>query len=387
MDLFEISNRVSKGGRRKIKMSLLEVNSINKNGINWKEEYVINNLDSAINMPLCAEFTDDTKTVPLGHGLTSIDKSENEPLFEDSEVVGTITKAYLTDIVVDGATKKILCGEGFIYQQRYPNFTKWLVDNVKNNKVMSSIEIMGTPENNNIIVYEEEEISQEKRTPCEFLFSGSALLSVEPADDMAMVLQMNSLNKNNTEESEEQEVMNEEMLNAITDTVKNTISEVNAKNAEYEAKIAELNQTIADKDNTISEINASVEQIKQALAELEAERDGLRAELDATYEAREILTAELAKAKVAEKIGEMEKAVAVFTEEQKAYAANEIEEFKANPETVEINTIVNKIYVEIGKKALTETPVVETNQKEDIYAGIDSVKEEKVIDVYASTIK
>ena len=50
MSYFELASKMSRGGRRNIKMSLLEIYSdktqTNKNGIHWEEKYVMNNIDS-----------------------------------------------------------------------------------------------------------------------------------------------------------------------------------------------------------------------------------------------------------------------------------------------------------------------------------------------------
>lgn len=384
MGYFEISKRNSKGGKRKIKMSLLEIastnESTNKNGLHWVEEYVNNNIESAIMMPICAEFASDDKSIPLDHGLTSIDSTENEPLFEDSEVVGAIEKAYVTDAEIDGETKRILCGEGYIYQQRYPNFVKWLSENVANGKVLSSIEIMGTPENNNLIIYDGE-VTKEFRTPKEFLFSGSAILSVEAADDSAVILQMNSLNSKESED----ETMDEKTINLICDSVKNAVSETNSKNAEYEAQITELNNTIAEKDGVISELNASVEQIKKAIADMEVERDAWWAE-------RDTLQKQLGEALAAQRLNEMNSAIEGFTEEQRAFAKDEIEAFKADPMNGEINSITDKIYREIGKTALESAKVVETNSVDDttdIFGEINSTNantDGEDIDIFATVL-
>ena len=384
MGYFEISKRNSKGGKRKIKMSLLEIastnESTNKNGLHWVEEYVNNNIESAIMMPICAEFASDDKSIPLDHGLTSIDSTENEPLFEDSEVVGAIEKAYVTDAEIDGETKRILCGEGYIYQQRYPNFVKWLSENVANGKVLSSIEIMGTPENNNLIIYDGE-VTKEFRTPKEFLFSGSAILSVEAADDSAVILQMNSLNSKESED----ETMDEKTINLICDSVKNAVSETNSKNAEYEATISELNTSVADKDNQIAELNASVDSLKKAIADMEVERDAWWAERDS-------LQKQLGEALAAQRLGELNSAIEGFTDEQKAFAKDEIEAFKADPMNGEINSITDKIYREIGRTALESAKVVETNSVDDttdIFGEINSTNantDGEDIDIFATVL-
>ena len=383
-NILEISKKANRAGRVPIKIALLKIHDdaeeTNLNGLHWDETYVTNAIETLKMMPICAEFASDDKSIPLDHGLTSIDSTENEPLFEDSEVVGAIEKAYVTDAEIDGETKRILCGEGYIYQQRYPNFVKWLSENVANGKVLSSIEIMGTPENNNLIVYDGE-VTKEFRTPKEFLFSGSAILSVEAADDSAVILQMNSLNSKESED----ETMDEKTINLICESVKNAVSETNSKNAEYEAQITELNNTIAEKDGVISELNASVEQIKKAIADMEAERDAWGAE-------RDTLQKQLGEALAAQRLNEMNSAIEGFTEEQRAFAKDEIEAFKADPMNSEINSITDKIYREIGKTALENAKVDETNSVDDttdIFGEINSTNantDGEDIDIFATVL-
>lgn len=374
--ILEIGSKKSKGGRRYIKLALLTIHQneeeTNLNGIHWREQYVINNLESIKGMPLCCEFTDETKTVPLGHGYTNqiIDENGNPlPIFENSETVGVIEKAQIENIVIDDEEQRVLTGEGYLYNQRYPNFVKWLKDNMAENPIKSSIEIVGTEENENHIVYEGE-ISDDYRIPMEFDFSGSAILSVKEADKNAVVLEAASLNKDNSKESEVNG-MDEKTLALICDSVKNAVSETNSKNTEYETKIAELNQTIADKDATITELNASVAEIQGAIEAVKAEMAQKENELTAAWEERAALEKALGEAKAKERLGELNEAIKNFTDEQKAFAQTEIDAFNADPVNVEINTVVDAIYRGIGKQSMEkkDEPVVEVNSA-DIYGEV-----------------
>ena len=376
--ILEMGSRKTKGGRRYIKMALLTIHDNEEetqgNGLHWVEQYVLNNLDSAIHMPICAEFTDETKTVPLGHGYTDEIEDENGnpiPIFENSEVVGTIEKAQIETIKIQNEDKKVLVGEGYLFNQRYPNFVKWLKENMATNTVKSSIELVGTEENDNHIVYDGE-ATDEYRVPMEFNFSGTAILSVKEADENAVVLEAASLNKNNNKEREGNK-MDEKTLALITDSVKVAVSETNTKNAEYEAKIAELNQTIADKDSKIAELNASVEQIQAALKAVETEMDEARAKLDGAWEEKAALEKALGEAKAKERLGELNEAIKDFTDEQKNFAKDEIEKFNADPVNVEINTVIDAIYRGIGKQSVTkkDEPSVELNSASgDIYGEV-----------------
>lgn len=383
MNFFEMSSRNSKGGRRKIKMSLLEIHqddsSTNKNGLHWKEDYIINNLESIKGMPICAEFLDEDKSSPFGHGLTGIDSKENQPLFENSECVGHIETAYPTTIEINGVSKRILCGEGYVYQQRYPRFVEWLKENLKSGNVMSSIEIMGKPENDNKIMYENNSVDKNFRTPMVFDFTGTAILSIEPADNSALVLQMNSLNNSidnftKTQESEEN-TMDEKTLALIVDSVKGAVSETNSKNAEYENQIAELNAKLAEKDTEIAELNAKI----STETERADKADTSVTELNSKIEA---LEAEVNECRKNAKIAEMNSKIADFSDEQKDYAKAEIEAFNADPMAVEINSIVEKIYTEIGKKALADAKEAEAQK----IAEINS-KTEEIVDVYGDILE
>ena len=379
--VLEMGSKKTKSGRRYIKMALHTIHQndedVQDNGLHWVKKYVLNNIDTAVNMPICVEFTDDSKTVPLGHGYTDQIEDENGnpmPVFENSEVVGVIEKAQIETITVNDSEVEVLAGEGYLFDQRYPNFVKWLKSNMETNTIKSSIELVGTEENNNQIVYDGE-VTAEHRTPMVYSYSGTAILSVKEADENAVVLEAASLNKNNKKESEVN-VMDEKTLGLIADAVKGAVTETNAKNAEYEAKITELNQTIADKDSKIAELNASVEEVQSALNAVRAEIEQKSNELDAAWEEKRALEVALGEAKAKERLGELNSAIAGFTEEQKNFAKDEIEKFNADPVNVEINTVIDAIYRGIGKQSVEkkEESVVEINSSADIYGEVFTAK-------------
>ena len=398
-NVLEISKRVAKGGRVPIKIALLKIhedeNETNKNGLHWNETYVTNAMESAVSMPICAEFISEDKDVPLGHGLTGTVVDENgisEPVFENSETVGVIESVSIETIKDGEEDIKVLCGNGVLYNQRYPNFVKWIRTNYANdNKIDTSIEIVGLSENNNRIVYADPNPTEEFRTPKDFLFSGTAILSLSPADDNAIVLEV--AQKKDKEEDNKMEFDMNEVKKVIADT----INELNSKEAQFEIKMAELNSqleakdtVIAEKDTelcakeeTIVELNATVEQVKQALKDLEDERAGY-------WEEREALLKQLGELKAKERLGELNSAIECFTEVEKKYAESEINSFNEAPEKGDIDAIVSKIYSGIGqasKKASEEAKIAEQNSKndptvEDIFSEVCSVKttEEEIDD-------
>ena len=135
-NILEISKKTSKGGRVPIKIALHKIhsdpNETNKNGLHWKKEYVLQAIDSAKMMPICAEFCTEEKDIPLGHGLTgSMINSDGieEPEFLNSETVGVIEKAYIKEFDEDENKYEMLVGDGYLYVQRYPKFVDWVRKN------------------------------------------------------------------------------------------------------------------------------------------------------------------------------------------------------------------------------------------------------------------
>lgn len=383
--ILEISKRASKGGRVPIKIALLKIHDdtseTNANGIHWNEEYIKNAMDSAKMMPICAEFCDETKETPMGHGLTGTvvnDDGIQEPVFENSETVGVIESTEVTTVSIDSQDVKVLLGTGYLYNQRYPNFVKWVRTNFALGKVDTSIEIMGLDINDNKITYLENAPTEEFRTPKDFVFSGTAILSVTPSDSNAIVIEV--AQKQNKEEIKltEQEIMN---------LVQKTIVETNSAKEDVDAKITELNTQLVEKENTITELNASVARLQTALDELNKEHETYWAE-------RDLLEQELVKAKVATKLGELDSTIGEFNEAEQSVAKDDIEKLKTDINactkkeelesvTSEINSIKSKICMAIvanQKKAESDAKIAEQNEAKenetvDIFSEINSAEE------------
>ena len=383
--ILEINKRVSKGGRKNIRMILLTIHKdgeMNRNGITWNEEYDNKNLESIKGIPICATFLDEDKDSLFDHGYTETVESEDgksEPLFLNSESVGVIEDAKIEDIEIDGETKRVLVGYGYIFCQRYPA----LCTKLETSTVKSSIEIMGKDENDRKIIYDGG-YKEKGRVPMEYDFSATALLGVLEADENCYVLEV-------AENQNKEEKLNMEFTEEMKNSIKEVISEMNDKSQNYETKILELNSTIktkdaeiAEKDERISELNASVEQIQAALTELEDSQK-------TWWEERDVLIKELAKAKVAEKIGEMNEALEKYSDEEKEVAKEDIEKLtneinacekvdELNKVTSEINSIVNKInsaIVDKQKKALEDAKIAEQNEAKgndtiDIFSEVNS---------------
>lgn len=408
-NILEISEKTNKNGRVSVKIALHKIpenkEETNKNGIHWDMEYTKNAMHTVKGMPLCCEFLDEDKSTPYGHGLTGEVIREDgikEPIFENSEVVGSFYKAEIETIKDrNGNDIQALCGYANIYYQRYPNLVDWIRKNKSTGEIDTSIEVMGLVENDNKILYDGE-ATEEYRVPQVYSYSGCAILSISPSDNDAVILEISQ--KNNNKEEQKQMEFN---MNEIKDAIQSTISECNSKSAEYENQISELNSQIAqkdtelaEKDNTISELNASIEDIRKALKQMEEDRDTYWAE-------RAILEQELAKAKVAEKLAEVDDSLAEFNAEEKEVAKDDIEKLKENINackkkeelnsvTSEINSIKSKICMNIvanQKKIAKEAVIAEQNSQkeketfevEDIFSEVcseKSVEPEEEINIF-----
>ena len=398
-NILEISKRANKNGRVPLRIAFLKIHDdeteTNKNGIHWKRQYVENEMDTAVGMPICAELLDNE--TPLGHGLTGYEVKENgtnEPVFENSVVVGTCEKVSIETIKdSSGNDIEALVGDCILYNQRYPKFVKWVRKNYVLGTVGTSIEIMGKVENNNSLIYEEgDKRTDDYRTPSSFSFSGSCILGIAPADDNAVILEISQKNQN---KEDKQKMDGTFDMKEITSAIKKTISEINSKESELNKKISEQNSIIEEKDSVIAEkdteisgLNASVEQLQKAL-------EDTKKEYDTAWEEIEILRKEIAKAKVAEKLNEIDEELSEFNEDEKAVAKDDIDKLKSNINSCkdidelnevisEVNSIKSKICMNIvkqqkaaEKQASAAKSTVETNSEnvEDIFAEVcESIK-------------
>ena len=365
--ILEINKRV--GGRKNIRMVLLTIHEegeMNRNGITWVEQYVLDNLESIKGIPICATFLDEDKEDLYDHGYTETVESEDgksEPLFLNSESVGVIEDAKIEVIEIDGETKKVLVGYGYIFCQRYPN----LCEKLESSKVKSSIEIMGTDENDRKIIYDGG-YKEKGRKPMVFDFTGTCLLGVLEADENCYVLEV-AENKN----KEEKLNMDE---NKIIEVIQKAITETNAVKADTETKIAELNSQIEAKDAEIKEANEA----KEVAENNASEKDSKIAELEAENAK---LKEELAACKKREACEAFDAMLANYTDDEKKCVESEINAYKENPLDGNADEIISKIcrnIVENQKKAEADAKIAEQNEAKenetiDIFSEVNSDEE------------
>lgn len=381
MRIIELSSKQSKNGRRKFKAILHRIfpdncivdgigTQYNENGITWIREYCENALHTIEGTSLRVEFLDEERTEICGHGETEI--VDGLQLFENATLIGVFKKGYIDELEVNGEKQLVCIGEGEIDEACYKSFVEKLDEDLANgNAPYGSVEILKTSDNDGIIYkYGYHDYG---RVPEVFNYAGYALLGVKPADNSAMLLELNSKKK------EEQNNMDEKMLQGFVSDIKQVICETNSKNEELSKEIAELNATIVEKDNTIAELNASSEELKTALEKAQEDYQEIWKKEDELYNEIKELKKQLAEAQAKERVGEMNSAIADFSDEEKEYAKAEIDAFTADPINCEINSVVNKIWEGIGKKAKEDAKVIaEQNsannvEVDDIFAEVSEI--------------
>ena len=270
-------------GRTRIVMSGLEINEsgnfddYNENGIHWEEEYVLKQINTCINMPFVVRFItnefssdeEDSRRYISDHGRY-FRNEEGGFTFPDSTVVGTVTKAYIGKKLIENKERKVLICEGVLYSQRYNAMVVELKKQIAEGfPVKGSIEI--TPKKDNDVItyingqYNEDGTLKMGRCPCDFQFSGLALLStfVQPADKASELLEINSKVTGNKPDN---------IDNKNKEEIKVTIEEL-------KAKVAELEKTIAEKDEELNACKKESETCKKEYETCKKELETCKAEL------------------------------------------------------------------------------------------------------------
>ena len=135
---------------------------------------------------------------------------------------------------IEGVNSIMLGAEGTLDEMRYPKFVAWLRENMADSVVKGSVEIVGKPEHDGYIIYSGG-WKEEGRVPQYYDYSGYAILSVKPADEAAIVMELN-----NKKMDKEDGTMDEKTKNELMAAVTGAVSEVNSKWEEYWAKVDTL---------------------------------------------------------------------------------------------------------------------------------------------------
>lgn len=375
--VIEISEKKDFAGRRYIKLVLHKIHEnsgeFNENGITWLERHVQRNIDSAQGIPICAEFLDEwERDEPYGHGMTDI--KDGQPIFENSVVVGVIENAFIETVEVNGEVIKALVGEGYLFEQRYPQFIKWLKSELFDKKpIYSSVEICAKKDSPDGVIVYEGGWREKGRIPMEYDYSGHAILSIPPADNNAILLELNSKHK------EDQEM--KDTIVELNNKIDKQRSEINSLKEEMKAKdstITELNQKVEEKQ---TELNSMVDEVKELNSKLEEKNKEITKLKELETELNELRDF---KKKIEDKelVNELNQKLANYTEEEKEVVKEKIELFNKEPKKELMGEIINEINSTIAKRIVEERSKrkkTEVNSLEDIYEDVVEVNSDDTV--------
>ncbi|QHM16619.1 hypothetical protein C7M30_00238 [Bacillus subtilis] len=374
--ILEINNQRKVSGRTFVKWVVLEIHEnntqYNKNGITWIEKHVNANLNSIKDMPLCVEFIDCENSEPFGHGMTEI--KDGTPLFENSTVVGVTTNGYIDTIEVNGQQKRVLIGEGFIYNQRYPKFVQWLKSKMFDGEFPETSVEISAVEGSSSIEYDGG-YKEKGRIPMRFDFTGDAILGIDPADDAAVLLELN----NNHKEEQSMTKTQDEALVELN-------NKLNIENKALETKVAELNEALKKKDEELNaaakaakDEKAKVEEKEKEIKKAKEEKEKADAELNSLKEFKQNAENEKLKSELNQDLNK-------YTEKEKSVAKEKIELFSKSP-SLELKTqILSEINSSIAQSFIAQrqknqsTETNSTNDK-DIFSEINDAGQESSVSI------
>lgn len=378
-------------GRTNVKFVIHEIfdspNEYQGNGISWNPQYTFNNIESAKGMPLCVEFLDYDRAEPFGHGLSG--SQDKKPLFEYSTVVGVISNAYIdNNLEVNGQKIKALVGEGYIYEQRYPKFVQWLKSQKYDNKAIeSSIELCAKAGNESIIY--DGGWKEKGRVPQIYDYTGHAILGVEPADDSAVLLELNSGKKLH---EKLQKLKEEKEMAATLDPKDQMLLELNTSLQLKTVEFNTLTKNVSDKEAEFKEVSSNLEKIQLESNAKDVKITALETSNEENikkFTDQETELNELRKFKAdtvdKELVVELNSALADFTADEKLVVKAKVDAFTVKPSKEGIISIVSEINQAITTKVLDarkgkvkEEKNTELNNKNlDIDSGIYEVNSEK----------
>lgn len=362
--ILELSSKNKVSGRTYVKFIIHEIHdssdTYNKNGISWSEQYTQQNINSAKSMPICVEFLDYERSEPFGHGMTEI--KDSKPIYELSTMVGVFEDAYIESVTVNDRTFKALVGEGYINEQRYPKFVQWLKAQKFDSKTVDSSVEITRKEEHDAIVYDGG-WKEFGRVPQIYDYTGHAILGIDPADDSAVLLE---LNNHSTKKKEDNKMEHEKVILELNSKLEDKINEINS-----------LSTKVQEKDSTIAEQNSQIESSKQEISALQsgkAESDSLVVELNSKLTGLEEEVNSLRQFKQEsdnkEIVAELNSALAVFTDKEKQAVKDKVEAFSSNPSKEGIVSIVSEINSNIVASIMEQRKLSSNNKVGDIESDV-----------------
>lgn len=368
--ILELSAEDIKTGQRKIKIVLHEIYESeslwNKNGITWLNPYVERQIKTAIGTPFVAEFFDSEQDMPIGHGKQLI--VDGNLLFENSTVVGLINDAYVERVDVNGKSILAAVAEGVLYANRYPHFVSWIEQQqAQGRPIESSVEIAKSP-GNTYVTYRDG-YKEAGRIPMDYEYIGHAILGITPADDNAVLLELNSHKKGDLLMKEQiealQKTADERLLeiNELKSQLEAAKGEVAAKDDELKEKDAQAEAKDKEKEEEMNALVLKVKELEGTATELNTAKEAVEAELNTYKEAEAAQQLEELKA-------EFNAKTAVYSDEEKATAEAEINAFVEAPSVELMSAAINKLDSAVAQ-AILASRTTELNSKTKKQTGIE----------------
>lgn len=371
--ILELSAEDRKTGQRKIKIVMHEIyeseSRYNLNGITWLNPYVEQRISTAIGTPFVAEFYDSEQDMPLGHGKQLIVNGELQ--FKNSAVVGLIQDAYVERVDVNGKSILAAVAEGILYANRYPNFVSWIEQQrEKGYAIESSVEIARIPGND--YVNYRDGYKELGRIPVDYEYIGHAILGITPADDSAVLLEINSHKKGDllmNEQIEKLQKLAEDRLleiNELQAKVKEAEEEVSAKEDELKEKDAQAAEKDKEKEEEMNALVLKVKELEATTTELNTVKEAVEAELNAFKEVE-------AEQKLEELKAEFNTKTAIYSEEEKATAEAKINAFVEAPSVELMSAAINKLDSTVAQSILAARTTELNASTKTKSKGIDEV--------------
>lgn len=362
-----------------------DTNEYQDNHICWLEQYVRDNLESAQDMPIVAQFVDLEKSEPLGHGFPG--EKNGKPVIYDSEQVGSVVSAEIRNVDVNGTTIKALVATAYINEIRYPSLAQWLKAQIFDGKTIdTSVEIFAKKDASAIVAdyISRDDIDFEICVPKEFDFGGSAILTVEPADSNAIVLEI--LNSRKIDNEKEEEKVNVEELKKELDKANATITDLTTqlnaakdeakKEKEAKEKVEkEKEEKEKELENKTSECEAKDAECEEAKTKI----NSLEEEVNTLTEFKEGIEKE-------NLVSDLEEKTSQFSDELKEEVKDEIEDFKNEPTAEKSEAIINSLNALFVKKTL-EANSKKSDKKDDMVINSLFVKTNENSDDEGSELK
>lgn len=313
------------------------------NYICWLEENIRKNLASAQNMPMVAQFIDSDKSEPLGHGYPT--HKNGKPVIVDSEQVGSAIKAEIKEVDVGGQKVKALVATAYLNEIRYPQLCQWIKARMFDKQpIATSVEIFAKKGNNTIVSETVEVDGKEICVPIDFDFGGSAILTMTPADENAIILEIFNSRVNIENMKEESNNMKTvEELTAELETANNKISELEVKVNTLETEKTEL-------ETKVSELETEKTSLEETKTNLEAEKSELEVKLNTLETEKEELVKFKDEAEKAELIEGFETEIKDYDADLIEEVKDEIADFKEEPTTEKSESIINALNKAFYKK-------------------------------------